>query len=151
MATITKGLDILVYAEVDGKLEAIGGQKNCSLSMEADTIDTSNKNDFGWASFIGGAKSWTVSCDGQFMADDDGQKALMAAFIAGTNVQVEMKQTVKDAEGKETYPVYFAGEAAITSIEVEAAYDDVCALSLELQGVGPLAMEKVENEDPDGE
>lgn len=141
MATITKGLDILVYAEVDGKLEPIGGQKNCSLSMESDTIDTSNKNDFGWASFIGGAKSWTVSCDGQFMADDKGQKALMAAFIAGTNVKVEMKNADDS--------VYFAGEAAITSVEVEAAYDDVCALSLELQGVGPLAMEKVE--DPDGE
>lgn len=137
MATITKGLDILVYAEVNGKLEAIGGQKNCSLSMEADTIDTSNKNDFGWASFIGGAKSWTVSCDGQFMADDNGQKALMAAFIAGTNVKVEMKN--------DDDSVYFAGEAAITSVEVEAAYDDVCALSLELQGVGPLAMEKVED------
>jgi TP901-1 family phage major tail protein len=139
MATITKGLDILVYV---GE-QAVGGQKNCSLSMEADTIDTSNKNDFGWASFIGGAKSWTVSCDGQFMADDNGQKALMAAFIAGTNVQVEMKNADDS--------VYFAGTAAITSVEVEAAYDDVCALSLELQGVGPLAMEKVENEDPDGE
>jgi TP901-1 family phage major tail protein len=137
MATITKGLDILVYV---GE-QAVGGQKNCSLSMEADTIDTSNKNDFGWASFIGGAKSWTVSCDGQFMADDEGQKALMAAFIAGTNVQVEMKNADDS--------VYFAGTAAITSVEVEAAYDDVCALSLELQGVGPLAMEKVE--DPDGE
>jgi TP901-1 family phage major tail protein len=137
MATITKGLDILVYV---GE-QAVGGQKNCSLSMEADTIDTSNKNDFGWASFIGGAKSWTVSCDGQFMADDEGQKALMAAFIAGTNVQVEMKN--------DDDSVYFAGTAAITSVEVEAAYDDVCALSLELQGVGPLAMEKVE--DPDGE
>lgn len=149
MATITKGLDILVYIGKD----VVGGQKNCSLSMEADTIDTSNKNDFGWASFIGGAKSWTVSCDGQFMADDNGQKALMAAFIAGTNVQVEMKQTVTDEKGAESNPVYFAGTAAITSIEVEAAYDDVCALSLELQGVGPLAMEKVENpdEDPDGE
>ena len=141
MATITKGLDILVYAQVGEELKAIGGQKNCSLSMEADTIDTSNKNDFGWASFIGGAKSWTVSCDGQFMADDEGQKALMAAFIAGTNVKVEMKN--------DDDSVYFAGTAAITSVEVEAAYDDVCALSLELQGVGPLAMEKVKN--PDGE
>ena len=139
MATITKGLDILVYAEVGGKLEPIGGQKNCSLSMEADTIDTSNKNDFSWSSFIGGAKSWTVSCDGQFMSDDKGQEALMAAFIAGTNIQVEMKNADNS--------VYFAGKAAITSIEVEAAYDDVCALSLELQGVGPLAMEKVENPD----
>lgn len=127
MATnVTRGLDILVYV---GDV-AIGGQQNCSLSMEADTIDISNKNDFGWASFIGGAKSWSVSCDGQFITDDAGQKALMDAFIAGDNVTVEMKN--EDAS------VFFGGEAAITSIELEASFDDVCTMSLELQGIGKL-------------
>jgi TP901-1 family phage major tail protein len=127
MATnVTRGLDILVYV---GDV-AIGGQQNCSLSMEADTIDISNKNDFGWASFIGGAKSWTVSCDGQFITDDAGQKALMDAFIAGDNVTVEMKN--------EEATVFFGGEAAITSIELEASFDDVCTMSLELQGIGKL-------------
>ena len=127
---ITKGLDVLVSV---GET-VLGGQKNCSLSVEADTIDISNKNDFGWASFIGGAKSWSVSCDGQFITDDPGQAALMEAFVAGENVTIEMK--TKDEKGT----VYFGGDAAITSIEVEAAFDDVCALSLELQGKGPLAL-----------
>ena len=113
----------------------IGGQQNCSLSMEADTIDISNKSDFGWSSFIAGAKSWTVSCDGQFITDDKGQEALMKAFVDGTNVKVEMKNADDS--------VYFAGEAAITSIELEAAFDDVCTMSLELQGLGELAVEKV--------
>lgn len=127
---VTRGLDILVYVGT----KAVGGQKNCTLSMEADTIDISNKNDFGWASFIGGAKNWTVSCDGQFVTDDEGQKALMDAFIAGTNVEVEMKNTGET--------VYFKGTAQITSVEVEAAYDDVATLSVELKGVGKLANAK---------
>ena len=135
MAKVTKGLDILVYVQVGEKLEAIGGQQNCSLSMEADTIDISNKSDFGWSSFIAGAKSWTVSCDGQFITDDKGQEALMKAFVDGTNVKVEMKNADDS--------VYFAGEAAITSVELEAAFDDVCTMSLELQGLGELAVEKV--------
>jgi TP901-1 family phage major tail protein len=135
MAKVTKGLDILVYVQVGEKLEAIGGQQNCSLSMEADTIDISNKSDFGWSSFIAGAKSWTVSCDGQFITDDKGQEALMAAFVDGTNVKVEMKNADDS--------VYFSGEAAITSIELEAAFDDVCTMSLELQGLGELAVTKV--------
>lgn len=134
MAKVTKGLDILVYV---GE-QAIGGQQNCSLSMEADTIDISNKSDFGWSSFIAGARSWSVSCDGQFITDDKGQEALMEAFVAGTNVKVEMKN-VDDS-------VYFAGEAAITSIELEAAFDDVCTMSLELQGLGELAVEKAEDQ-----
>ena len=38
--------------------------------------------------------------------------------------------------------VYFAGKAAITSLEVDAQFDDVCALSMELQGIGALKVEK---------
>ena len=133
---VTKGLDILVYVPDAGGSSkvAIGGQKGCTLSMEADSIDVSNKNDFGWASTIGGAKSWTVSCDGQFITDDAGQKKLMDAFVAGTEVDVEMKNTGET--------VYFAGKAAITSIEIDAQFDDVCTLSIELTGVGALKVKK---------
>ena len=127
---VTRGLDILVYIGA----KAVGGQKNCTLSLEAESIDVSNKNDFGWASFIGGAKSWSVSCDGQFVADDEGQSAIMDAFIAGTNVEVEMKNSDSS--------VYFKGTAQITSVEVEASFDDVATLSLELQGLGALTTSK---------
>ena len=131
---VTRGLDLLVYAGTGGSKQAIGGQKGCTLTMEADTIDVSNKNDFGWASTIGGAKSWSVACDGQFIADDAGQQALFDAFVAGTDVQVEMKNTAES--------VYFAGKAAITSLEVDAQFDDVCTLSMELQGIGALTVDK---------
>lgn len=127
---VTRGLDVLVYV---GDV-AVGGQQNCTLSMEADTIDISNKNDFGWSSFIGGAKSWTISCDGQFITDDAGQVAIMEAFVAGDNVEVVMKNTDEN--------IYFAGTASVTSVEIEAAYDDVCVLSLELQGIGALEVTK---------
>ena len=128
--TVTKGLDILVYVGT----KAVGGQKGCTLTMEADTIDVSNKNDFGWASTIGGAKSWSVSCDGQFIANDEGQKALMDAFVAGTEVQVEMKNTAES--------IYFSGKAAITSLEVDAQFDDVATMTIELQGIGALSTVK---------
>lgn len=131
---VTRGLDLLVYAGTGSSKQAIGGQKGCTLTMEADTIDISNKNDYGWASTIGGAKSWSVSCDGQFVADDAGQQALFDAFVAGTEVDIEMKNTAES--------VYFAGKAAITSLEVDAQFDDVCTLSMELQGIGALQVDK---------
>ena len=131
---VSRGLDILIYVGAQEQKKAIGGQKGCTLSLEADTIDVSNKNDFGWASTISGAKSWTVSCEGQFIADDQGQQALFDAFVAGTEVQIELKNP------SET--VYFAGKAAITSLEVDAQFDDVCTLSMELQGIGALTVDK---------
>ena len=127
---VTRGLDILVHVGA----KTVGGQKGCTLTMEADTIDTSNKNDAGWASFIGGAKQWSVSCDGQFVVDDQGQKAIMDAFIAGTEVEVEMKNTGEK--------IYYKGKACVTSIEVDAQFDDVATLSVEFQGLGALAVSK---------
>ena len=127
---VTRGLDILVHVGTN----AIGGQKGCTLTMEADTIDTSNKNDAGWASFIGGAKQWSVSCDGQFVVSDEGQKAIMDAFIAGTEVDIEMKNQAET--------VYYKGKACVTSVEVDAQFDDVATLSVELQGLGALAVSK---------
>ena len=127
---VTRGLDILVHVGTN----AVGGQKGCTLTMEADTIDTSNKNDAGWASFIGGAKQWSVSCDGQFVVSDEGQKAIMDAFIAGTEVDIEMKNQAET--------VYYKGKACITSVEVDAQFDDVATLSVEFQGLGALAVSK---------
>ena len=127
---VTRGLDILVHVGA----KSVGGQKGCTLTMEADTIDTSNKNDAGWASFIGGAKQWSVSCDGQFIVDDEGQEAIMDAFIAGTEVEVEMKN-----QGEK---IYYKGKACITSVEVDAQFDDVATLAVEFQGLGALAVSK---------
>lgn len=131
---VTRGLEILMYTGTDTNKRAIGGQKGCTLTMEAADIDVSNKNDFGWTSTIGGAKSWSVSCEGQFLTDDAGQQAIMDAFVAGTDLAVELKNS--------TESVYFSGTAQITSVEVDAQFDDVCALSIELKGKGPLKVKK---------
>lgn len=141
-ATQVQGLNILVYIGKDNDKKLLGGQKNCTLSMEADTIDVSNKNDFGWASFIPGAKSWTISCDGQFITGDDGQDALMKAFLDSEEVTIEMSDGVladstKGIEAKAATMGY-KGTAVITSLELEAAFDDVFAYSVEFQGKGKL-------------
>jgi TP901-1 family phage major tail protein len=141
--TQVQGLNILVYVKQEGgEKKVLGGQKNCTLSMEADTIDVSNKNDFGWASFIPGAKSWTISCDGQFLAEDDGQDALMKAFLDSEEVEIEMSNAVladetNNVEAKEA-TIAYTGKAVITSLELEAAFDDVFAYSAEFQGKGKL-------------
>ena len=139
MAQQIQGLKIKVYI---GKT-VLGYQKNCTLSMESDTIDVSNKNSDGWSDFIAGTKSWSISCDGQFVVDEQGsQAALMTAFKNGDFVSIEMKSDDKT--------VYFKGNAIITSLELEASYDDVFAYSVEFNGKGALETEE-ETQEPEGE
>jgi TP901-1 family phage major tail protein len=131
MATnVTRGLELLLYIGD----QVIGGQRDASISMEAESIDISNKNDYGWSSTIGGSKSWSVSTNSLFITDDAGQKALMEAFIAGENVEVELKN--------ESESVYFAGTCQITSVEVSMEYSDVCQMDIELAGIGELKLTK---------
>lgn len=127
---VTRGLELLLYI---GE-QVIGGQKDASISMEAESIDISNKNDFGWSSTIGGAKSWSVSTNALFITDDAGQKALIEAFVAGDNIEVELKN--------EDETVYFAGTCQITSVEISAEYSDVCTMDMELAGIGELKLSK---------
>lgn len=123
-----RGLDILVY---HGDT-VLGSQKNCTLSMESESIDVSNKNSFGWADFIAGAKSWSIECEGQFVSSE--QEALMTAFVESEFVQIEMKSAEED--------IYFAGEAMIESIELEASFDDVATYSIAFVGKGALQVKK---------
>ena len=128
-----QGLNIKVYV---GET-VLGYQKNCTLSLESDSIDVSNKNSDGWSDFIPGTKSWTVSCDGQFAVEDAAQGDIIDAFKSNTFVDIEMKN--------EDDTIHYAGKAMITSLELEAPYDDVFAYSVEFQGKGELATEKTGN------
>lgn len=121
-----KGLDVLIKVGS----QTVGGQRNASIEMSAETIDTTTKSSNGWGTKIPGLKSWTSSCDGVYFVDDAGYKAVMAAFTGGNSVQLEFT----NGDG-----LVRKGDAIITSISEEAGQDDVVAYTISFEGTGPLA------------
>ena len=126
MAAI-KGLDVLVKVGS----QVVGGQRNASLEMSAETIDTTVKTTGGWASKIPGMKSWTSSCDGVYFLDDAGLEAAQTAFINGTAVQL----VFSNSEG-----LAYSGQAVITSMSVEAGQEDVVSYTISFEGTGALTV-----------
>lgn len=127
MANETKrGLDILVSI---GET-AIGGQRNASIEMSAETIDISTKTTGDWTAKMAGAKSWTSDCDGIYLAGDEGYQAALDAFMNGTQVDIK----IGDAAGT----VGFTGKGVITSFSFEAPYEDAMTYELSFEGVGAL-------------
>ena len=124
---IKKGMDILIKLED----QALGGQRNASVEMSSETIDTTNKTSGAWTSKIAGLKSWTVDCDGVFFVDDAGYKAAIQAFNEGTEVTVLMADSTKS--------VGYTGKAIITSISIDAPYEDTMTYSVSFEGTGALA------------
>ena len=132
---IVKGLEVKLY--VGGKL--VGGQRGASLSMSADEIDTTNKTTEGYKTFLVGLKEWNISCDGIVVIGDEGYDALVAAFLEGNTIQVELKG------GNFNY----SGDVAIASMDFDAQYDDALTYSCELKGASALV--KAEADQPEGE
>ena len=120
-----KGLDVLIKVGST----VVGGQRNASLEMSAETIDTTVKSTGGWAAKIPGIKSWTSSCDGVYFLDDAGLKAAQTAFMNGTEVKLEFSK----ASG-----LAYSGQAVITSMSVEAGQEDVVSYTISFEGTGAL-------------
>ena len=120
-----KGVDVLIKIGS----QVIGGQRNATVEMSAETLDTTTKSSGGWSTKIAGLKSWTCSADGVFFIDDAGHKACETAFLAGNAVQVELSNTSG---------LYYAGDVIITSMSVEAGQDDVVSYSVSFEGTGEL-------------
>ena len=127
MAAI-KGLDVLIKVGST----VVGGQRNASLEMSAETIDTTVKTTGGWASKIPGIKSWTSSCDGVYFVDDAGLEAAQTAFMNGTAVSLEFS----NSNG-----LTYSGQAVITSMSVEAGQEDIVSYTISFEGTGALTAE----------
>ena len=125
--SVIKGLDVLIKVGS----QVVGGQRNASVEMSAETIDTTVKTTGGWASKIPGIKSWTSSCDGVYFLDDAGLKAAQTAFMNGTAVQL----VFSNSEG-----LAYSGQAVITSMSVEAGQEDVVAYTISFEGTGALTV-----------
>ena len=121
------GLDLLIYIGDN----PIGGQRGASYEMSAESIDISTKTTGAWKAKIGGAKEWTAECEGVFFFDEVGFEAAKTAFRAGTPVKLKFSKRDEPTKGEQ-------GDAIITSIAIDAPYDDAMTYSISFEGAGAL-------------
>lgn len=129
--SVIKGLDVLISV---GET-VVGGQRNASLEMSAETLDTTTKLSGGWSEKVAGLKSWTSSCDGVYFLNDEGLKAVENAFMSGTPVNLTFKKGSDFG---------YKGSAIITSLSAEAGQDDVVSYTISFDGSGALQNVKSE-------
>ena len=122
--TKIKGLEVLLYVGEN----VVGGQRGASLSMSADEIDITDKTTEGYKAYLAGLKEWSISCDGLVVANDTAYEALVTAFLAGEEIDVELKGGGFGYKGK----------VAITSMDFDAQYEDALTYSCELRGASAL-------------
>lgn len=139
-STAIAGKKFLLYVEmIDGstsKWELIGGQRDTGLEISAESIDATNKGSDGWGESIPGMKSWTssptlvcktVNVAKDFLEDwvfsDDIQNDRPALHFAFVN------SVTKD---------YYDSYGTVGNYSIEASYDDVMTVSMDIAGVCAL-------------
>ena len=134
--TIT-GSAIVLSVDLSGSTSptAIPGATTGSLSINQETIDTTNKESGGRKEFINGVKSWTLSCEafttssGETVSGDTSINAL----DAGTKIYVQFSDGSGQANAKK-----YTGYGYVTSIAVGANVGEFSTYTMEIQGTGQL-------------
>lgn len=125
-----RGVDVLL--KKDGTV--IAGQRDLTLSIKADKIDTSTKTNAGWKTSLAGLREWSVSfdCVTYFGDEAAAQRVVRRAAVEGTNIDVVV------AVGEEEV---YSGEASITGLDISGPMSDVSMSSFSLEGASPLSCE----------
>ena len=110
--------------------EKLAGQLNATLTQSATAIDITNKINAEWDEYLGGIKSWSISCDGLYVKDSTAYDTLQQAFMNNQDIDVEVKLDNKK----------YAGKALFTEFPLIAAYNDTYKYKAKLLGNGELSV-----------
>ncbi len=129
------GKDVLLYLGKSGTgsqeaFALVGGQRNSTIEMSANSLDASHKGSGGWSASKPGLKSWKSSFDGLQIMSDEGAQIMEYCFRNGT--QVHAKFVYPD----ESYQI---GWAYITEFTRDNPHDGIATIKATLEGVGEIS------------
>ena len=129
---VINGTDLLLYIDATN---VIGHSTTCSLTLNADMRDVSNKDSVGWKAVLPGMKNWTCQAEGlTVFADTYNMKYLMSLIINKTVVAI--KFTTLNTTGDYSW----TGNAYVTSVNVSASNEANSTFSVSFQGTGALTI-----------
>ena len=128
MAGTAKAFETGNSIKVSAGSTVIGGQQNCSITMETETYDASTKDSGVWSEEEAVGVSWSIDCDGLIVVDDAGLKALFDAWKGLTTVDIKYGTTTK----------YKSGKAIVESLSQNASMKEKSTWSVTFKGVGEL-------------
>lgn len=115
----------------------IAAAQSCSMSLTGDTIEITTNDSAGWAEFLAGKRSGTLSCDGLIDFLDASNKDVTDLWGAFEN---RTSLTLKFSKANETTgELSFAASGFLTSLELSGSTEDTATYSASFQLTGVIA------------
>lgn len=124
---VQRSIDVVLIA--DGA--SVAGQQGATLNRSMSPIDITNQITGSWKESLGGLMSWNISCNGMYIKDNAGLRALEQAFLENKEI------TVKILVGN----IHYTGQALITNFPLNAVFNTQFKYTLSLLGTGELRLE----------
>lgn len=119
-----------VYAASGG--DAIAASKSHTLSVSAESIDTTSKDSLGWKEILSGMRSYTIDTEGLVAFDNAfNYEYFLSALTNRTQLFVKLSTETSSDEK-------FYGTVYVTSVEQNAPLEDVISFTVSLEGTGAL-------------
>lgn len=123
----------LVMFTMDG--HPMGAAKSCTLNMNVDTPDASNKDSAGWAGAIAGLRSWDISFDGLY--DPSGTYNFEYLYDEVVSRSITTVVEIANIDGTGGGEVY-RGTAILNSLSLSAEMEAPATYSGSAKGTGVL-------------
>ena len=125
MKKIQQGINVLLMVNDI----PVGGQQNISLNRYASSIDITNRIQSEWKESLSGLKTWSISCQGVYIINEDGFNLLENAFLNNLNIDVIIHLSANEK---------YKGKAIITSFPLSSSFNSEFRYSIDLSGDGAL-------------
>ena len=120
-----------VVLKIGTASNVLAASRGLSLDITADTLDTTTRGDAqaGYTTHKQSWKTWTVSVDGLYVANEAAKNTLDEYFDSGNEMPIRI-----ELPNGTTHE----GNVIITSFPLDFPYDESVTFSCECQGTGPL-------------
>lgn len=138
-----------MYLYVTSANTPVAFATSCSVQIDGETIDTSNKMSGRWNSNLAGKNGYTISTDALFTQAEGlySFDALMEKMVEGGKLDWAIGKAEDYKTGNyalDTDVAYYSGEGFVTSLSLNAGNNEVASCSITITGSGAIVHNKPE-------
>lgn len=115
--------------KVKAGTNAVGSVTNWTYEETVDEQETTAMQDVA-KTYLGGLRDGSGQIDCWWLKSDVGHSAILAAFAAGSTVEVTILPTGSEATGE----IEFSGPVVIKSMSMDGSKDDIIKISFGFRG-----------------
>lgn len=136
--SLIKGENVIIYVYDGGMWKPIVCGRSCTLTTNADTIETSITGTGAWRTYEYSALTWSATMDGAVML---GMNNTLGLADVRAYQYSRLKMIIRYQRTDDSGNVYLEeGIGIIKTISDVGDYQDVATFSIEFQGSGPLTI-----------